>query len=957
MSHSINTTRRHFLKAGAAGTLTLGLGLSNLQLANGATGKLPAAAKQYKHYQDVYRKKWTWDRVEVGTHTCLNCASGGCSWDLYVREGIVWREEQNAPYTQTNPTVPDYNPRGCQKGASASALYRSPARVRYPLKRVGARGENRWKRISWDEALNEVAKALVDTLSTRGGAGAYCENGNNSDFGPSWIAMIRFFRTLGIPVTENFGGVGDLMTGATLVLGNPVPGASSDDWFRTDYFVNWFGNPVSTRIPDAHFMTEARYRGAKIVSVTPDFSPSAIHADLWINPRPGTDAALALGACKVIIDDNLHDVPYIIEQTDLPLLVRTDTHQFLREIDVVAGGRKECFAWWDEKKRQVVWSTSSAEFEPAKRTLKLGADDHPALEPKEASIKLLSGKTVALRSGFSLLRDKLAAYDLASASKITGVNPKVIQRFAREFAQAKSAMIYAGAGMGKILHGELVQRATILLAAITGNNGRAGGGWQEMTFWELEGMMVSALYDHPSDLSLQDQAGFWGAFAAVGAEQAATPTYISGSLMMLTNGGSYDHQMNPKYNDPGLSRKPEEYLKEALAKGEIHNYPGPELGSPDLIFNMFGNPFRHNRMGDRLADTLFKKAKLVVDITLRMDDAARHSDILLPTAAPYEKLGFKYSIAYPPYLHLGDKAVAPLGEAKSDWEILSLLMERVSAEAKRRNITTVKTYRGVPHDLGQAYWRFSDKGRVGHTDDEKWMRLILKLSMATQGMTLEKLRANKGVMRYTGVSLLGGRMWCGTSDYKIDEPLIPYQDMVVKKKPWPTSTGRQQFYVDHPIYIEVGETLPMHKEPPMAGGSYPLQLTCGHTRWSIHTIWRDLDILLRLQRGEPVIFVNPGDAKSRGLGDNDYAAVHNDVGEFVARVKLTPTMRPGQVHIYHAWLANQFLTGKSNDAVCPSPVRVTNFAGKHGHLKSEVGWFDLTQNDRDTRVDLRKYAA
>ena len=98
----------------------------------------------------------------------------------------------------------------------------------------------------------------------------------------------------------------------------------------------------------------------------------------------------------------------------------------------------------------------------------------------------------------------------------------------------------------------------------------------------------------------------------------------------------------------------------------------------------------------------------------------------------------------------------------------------------------------------------------------------------------------------------------------------------------------------------------------MAGGHYPLQLTCGHTRWSIHTAWRDVDILLRLQRGEPVIFVNPDDAKSRGIGDHDYAAVHNDVGEFVARVKLTPGIRPGQVHVYHAWLANQFVTGKSD---------------------------------------------
>ncbi|MFZ1834071.1 MAG: molybdopterin-dependent oxidoreductase [Pseudomonadales bacterium] len=955
MQSSSGISRRRFLEGAAVGAATLLLDLHNLKPAF-ADGRMPPGAREYRNYRDVYRKKWSWDRVGVGTHSCNNCASGGCSWNLYVRGGIVWREEQAAPYTQTNASVPDYSPRGCQKGASAAALYRSPARVRYPLRRVGARGENRWKRITWDEALGEIATALVDTLSTRGGVGAYCENGNNSDFGPSWIAMVRFFNQLGIPVTETFAGVGDLMTGATSTLGMPVPGASSDDWFRTDYFVNWFGNPVSTRIPDAHFMTEVRYRGAKIVSITPDFNPTAIHADLWISPRPGTDAALALAACKVIVDENLHDVSYIIEQTDLPLLVRTDTRQFLREADVVTGGRQECFGWWDGKRQQVVWSSSSMAVAAEQRTLKLTLDDHPVLEPQGATVTLLSGAKVTLRSGFSIMREKLAAYDLASAAKITGVHANVIRRFAREFATAKSAMIYAGAAMGKILHGDLVQRSQILMAALTGNNGRMGGGWQEMTFFELDGKMLAAFVDHPSDLTPDDPAAIWGALAEVGKQQAASPAYISGSMMMLLNGGTREVQLDPAYNDPTLPRTPEQFLEEAIASGQIHNVPGPELGKPDIIFNMFGNPFRHRRMGDQLENTLFKTAKLVVDVTLRMDDTARHSDILLPTAGPYEKLGFKYSIAYPPYLHLGDKVVEPLGEAKADWEILSLLMKRVSAEARRREITEVRTYRGVPYDLSRAYWRFSDKERIGPREDEKLMRMILALSPATRGITLEGLRAHKGAMRYTGVSQMG-KMWCGTSDYRIDEPLVPYQDMVVKKMAWPTATGRQQFYVDHPFFIEVGEEFPVHKEPPQSGGAYPLTMTCGHTRWSIHTMWRDLDLLLRLQRGEPVVFVNPGDAARRGIADHDFAEFRNDVGEFVARVKLTPGMRPGQVHIYHAWMANQFLTGRSNDSVSASPVKVTQFAGKHGHLQNEVGWYEFTGNDRDTRVEMKKYVA
>ena len=705
-------------------------------------------------------------------------------------------------------------------------------------------------------------------------------------------------------------------------------------------------------------MTEARYRGARYVCISPDFSPTAIHADLWIHLKPGTDAALALAACRHIIDEDLHDVPYIIEQTDLPLLIRSDTRQFLREADVVAGGRKECFAWWDARKRQVVWAASSTDFDadPAQRTLSLRADDHPELEPVDAEVRLADGRTVALRSAFSILRERLEPYDLDNAARITGVHRNVIRRFAREFATARAAMINAGAAMGKILHGELVQRATILLCALTGNNGRPGGGWGQMALWELDGMIAAAYHDHPSDLRPDDQAGFWAAFTEIGKEQAVTPNYISGSLMMLNNGGTREVQLNPRYNDPTLPRKPEEYLQEALARGDIANNPGPELGSPEVIFSMFGNVFRHRRMGYRLADTLYRQARLVVAITLRMDDTARRSDILLPTASPYEKLGIKYAVSLPPFLHLGDRIVPPAGEAKPDWEILSLLMERIAAEAKRRDITTVRTYRGAPYDLGQVAWRFSDKGRIGPKDDEAIVRLILALSSATRGMTIEKLRANRGVMRYTGVAAIPGRMWCGTSEFDGTTPLVPYQDSYVRKRPWATSTGRQQFYLDHPIFIEVGEELPVHKDAPMAGGDYPLQMTCGHTRWSVHSLWRDLDILLRLQRGEPVMFVNPDDARSRGIADHDYVSVFNDVGEFIVRAKLTPGMHPGQVHIYHAWLATQFVGGKANDAIAASPMRVTNFAGNWGHIKSAPGWFDPTQNDRDTRVDMKKYA-
>jgi anaerobic selenocysteine-containing dehydrogenase len=85
--------------------------------------------------------------------------------------------------------------------------------------------------------------------------------------------------------------VGDVPVGGTITLGAGLTGGSSDDWFRSEYLVLWAFNPATTRIPDAHFLNEARYRGARVVSITPDYGSSAHHADLWLSPRPGTDAA------------------------------------------------------------------------------------------------------------------------------------------------------------------------------------------------------------------------------------------------------------------------------------------------------------------------------------------------------------------------------------------------------------------------------------------------------------------------------------------------------------------------------------------------------------------------------------------------------------------------------------------------------------------------------------------
>ncbi len=167
-------SRRNFLLGTGAGAAVLGLGLCQLRSRGPAPRvgpPLPAATPVepivYGNFTDLWRQRWTWDRVAKGTHTRANCIAA-CSWNVFVKDGIVWREEQDAVYDAPRPDVPDGNPRGCQKGAcytrSPDVALPAPA-IRSSA--VGERGAGNWKRISWDEALNEIADELID--AARGG--------------------------------------------------------------------------------------------------------------------------------------------------------------------------------------------------------------------------------------------------------------------------------------------------------------------------------------------------------------------------------------------------------------------------------------------------------------------------------------------------------------------------------------------------------------------------------------------------------------------------------------------------------------------------------------------------------------------------------------------------------------------------------------------------------------------
>jgi nitrate reductase alpha subunit len=145
----------------------------------------------------------------------------------------------------------------------------------------------------------------------------------------------------------------------------------------------------------------------------------------------------------------------------------------------------------------------------------------------------------------------------------------------------------------------------------------------------------------------------------------------------------------------------------------------------------------------------------------------------------------------------------------------------------------------------------------------------------------------------------------------------------------------------------------VHRDPPTMGGNYPLRMTCGHTRWGIHAQWRDDALMLRLQRGRPVLYINPADAAARGITDAAMVEVFNDVGRYRVQALVTPAMQPGQVHTYHAWETFMFPDGKSHAGLFASQLKPLGMVSNYGHIVYAPMYYQPNNVDKGTCVNVR----
>lgn len=954
--------RRGFLRASAAAAGILTLQVSCLRERDGEPSapdapRIQVTPVRYGDWTDVWRGRWTWDRIAKGTHTRANCIAA-CAWNVFVRDGVVWREEQDAVYDAPRPDVPDGNPRGCQKGACYSDLQISEARLLHPLKRVGARGAGQWKRISWDEALGEVADGIIDACVAEGSETVVYDHGTtNAGYGPETAGEMRFAEAIQATQMDSWSGVGDMPMGCVQTWGMYNVEGTSDDWFRSNYIVVWVGNPSYTRIPEIHFMHEARYRGAKLVVVAPDYNATAVHADLWLNPRAETDAALGLAAAQVIVSEGLHDAESVREQTDLPLLVRDDDGRFLRESDLEAGGREDRLYLWDEARDRLAVAPGCAGDGDGGLSLALGRL-RPALEGSRR-VRLADGREISVRPVFARLRAHLEDYTPEKAAAITGLSADVIRRFARDLAAAKPAMIFASWGACKHYHSDLFQRAMILLMALTGNVGRPGGGLRVAAWWGLDGLdrMDSTRVGLGEILRVLPKAirGIapreWEELYTQHSEKRPITPLMP---FLYVHGGYRETWSRPDNGDPALPRGFDAYVREALERGWTRVHPAPDRRPRVYLFTGC-NPLRRWPAPQIAKQHLWPKFDLVVAVNFRMSTSAAWADLVLPAAGYYEKHGIKYGQSYAPFIVLSDRAVDPLGESKSEWEIFGRLAQRVAARAAERGVESVRGFQDRPLDLRKAYAYFTQDGRFDPTQPDDPVKLIddiMRNSPSVGGISGEEA-LRRGAVRITGPAR-PSPIYQTSSDYDPHDTHWPQRWFSEGKQAWPTLSGRQQFYLDHAWYLEAGEALPVHKDPPGARSRFPLRINGGHTRWSIHAIWRDHALMLRLQRGEPACYLAPEDCAPRGIRDGDRVRVWNDAGAFEAAAKLAPGVQPGEVIIYHAWEPHQFKDWRGQQDPVEAPWKAIHLAGGYGQLHYRMFYSSPGHAPRGAPVEVER---
>lgn len=730
-------------------------------------------------------------RVGCPAHNC----GGRCVLLATVRDGrIVRLEADDRPDLLEAPQL-----RACARGRSYLRRQYHPDRLLHPLKRVGKRGEGRFERISWDEALDLVASEMRRVRETYGPGALFVPYGTGSYSQTNGSHVARRLMNvaggcLGIWNSYSWAAIN---VATPTVYGTLTTGNQRQDWLNAKLILMWGWNPAEMRdgTNSDWFVKLARERGARVVCIDPRHTLSAAAlADEWVPIRPGTDAALMTAMAYVLVTEGLYDEEFV---------------------------RTHCVGF--------------------------DASQMPAgCEGEESFLAYLLGT----RDGVPKTPEW--------AEAITTVPRETTVRLAREYATLRPGVLYQGYGMQRRAYGEQVVRAGCVLAALAGNVGVSGGWASGLGNQAPDGgpsWTVFPTGENPFGASIP--CFLWTEAVLRGSEMGEEDGVVfSGTVARgrdasaLAAGGGCSRPPGP----PGVE--------------EAAPAPPRRLGTDvKLIYAVATNALinQHanvNRTARILADE--SKVELLVVQDNFLTPTARFADVVLPACTQFETWGVEDGWKYGDEVILMPKVVEPPGECRSDYRICADLATRLGVEA---------AFTEGRDELAWVEWVL-DRYREGRFPDLPPLE--------------ELLERNVGV-------------WAKPAT----RPAVAFEEFRRDPEAHPLSTPSGKIEIFSKALHEKGRpgeipAVPKYveeEESPFgpAAEAYPLQVIGHHTLHRVHSTHDNVDWLEEAfpQR----VFLNPLDAKARGIEDGDEVRVFNARGVVRLRCRVTPRILPGVIDI------------------------------------------------------------
>lgn len=749
-----------------------------------------------------------------------------------------------------NSATPHWHPRGCKKGQTFHRRLYGPHRLKGPLIRQGwknwaddgfplldaankskykfdSRGTDELLPISWDEVYGYMARGMLaiarrysgdegqqllleqgyapEMVEATGGAGTRtfkCRGGMGLLGVIGKYGMYRFANTLalldehvrGVEHDQALGGRtwsnytwhGDQAPGHPFTTGLQASDEDFNDLRNSRLHIQCGKNLVENKMPESHFFIEAMERGAKIVTITPEYSPPATKSDYWIPIRPATDTALFLGITRWLIDNQKYNLDFVKRFTDYPLLIRLDNLKRLRAAEVFAGyegglqpdgpsfSQQGLTAEQYERLGDfVVYDPSVDGLAPITRDqvgealAATGFD--PALE-WSGNVRLLDGTTVEVMTLWSMQLEHLQDYDLDTVSEITHAPKAMIEQLANDIATMEPVAIHIGEGINHWFHATLANRAQFLPLMLTGNIGRPGAGC-----YTWAGNYKAALFQ----ASPLTGPGFKGWVA----EDPFQPNLDESAPGKDIVAHAYTKDEEPAYwnhSERPLIVETPKYGRKVFT-GLTH-MPTPTKVQFFTNVNLLNNAKHHYEMIKNVNPNI----ELIISVDIEMTATVEYADITLAANSWAEFQSHEITASCSnPFLQIWKGGLPPLYDTRDDARILAETAAALGTELDDPRFSD--------------YWKFILEGKP-----QVYIQRLLDSSLTTSGYRFEDIMAGK--YGEPGAALMLFRTY----------PRIPFWEQIKDSLPFYTDTGRLNAYCDIPEAIEYGENLISHRESPEA---------------------------------------------------------------------------------------------------------------------------------------------